>query len=246
MKNVSFENVEIAQATLSNRYYNGVIVNATGNIENIKFTNITVNVPKTNYVGEISNLYNANVSNISLNNVNVTGNNYVGGMIGYVNIAYITDIKANEIQITGTQYVGGIAGHQPHQNGNISDVIDGVIATNIVVEATGNYAGSIAGQGNIKNIELDECQVSGVSYVGGAVGYMSESYDHEKKSVLSNVTVKGTGNYIGGYAGQNNGTSNDIQNSIKYKFPICWRGDGISILKYGKNFVRRCTSAFSW
>lgn len=210
MKDIRFENVVITQTNKGNTNYNGIIVNATGNIENIELTNITLNAGKTNYVGAIANLFNATVQNVSLNIINVTGNQDVGGMIGYVNIAYITNINAEDIQIKGNQHVGGIVGRQGHINYNITDVIDGVNAKNIEVNGTSSYIGGIVGRGNAKNIQLEGVNVIGTSYVGGAIGHIVEHNISEKNSKISNVTVTGSGDYIGGYTGYSSGTSYNI------------------------------------
>lgn len=210
MKNIYFENIEINQTNTGTTNYIGIVVNATGNIENLKFSNVVINSSKTNYVGMISHLSTAMVQNVDMENIYIEGKDRIGGFSGYVEIAFITNINANEIHILANQYAGGIVGYQNHTNYNVMDIIDGVNAKNIEVNGTSSYIGGIVGLGNAKNIQLEGASVIGTSYVGGAIGRIDEHNISEKNSKISNVTVTGSGDYIGGYTGYSSGTSYNI------------------------------------
>lgn len=140
----------------------------------------------------------------SENKADITGENYVGGMLGY---APATNIRAtgftNENKISGKGYVGGFAGYA----GIIEDAINnGIIeSTAIIVEnsTSMSYVGGIAGycSGMIGCINNSDIIVkTGGQYVGGLAGFISMSNKSCVSENENNGTISG-GKYTGGIVG---------------------------------------------
>ncbi len=147
------------------------------------------------------------VKNLKLNNMTVSGTNYIGGVCGYnlgsitncevsVNISYI---KANDYKV----YVGGIAGRS---NGCLDNnvsygtiTIEDISAENYVGGLTGYFEGSIVKGANSSL----NCIVSGNnnSYIGGLIGYTSTSTTITQCYATGSVTVSGYNVYAGGLIG---------------------------------------------
>lgn len=203
MKNISFENI-VVDNTKSSGNYCGLIASNNGDLENLKFRNITVNAKGMNYVGMIGYHTSGNINNIVLDTINITGNDSVGGFIGRIassidRTTNITQITANDITVVGSShYVGGVFGYGHISNTNA--------ITNVTIEnsnITGqNYTGGVSGTGSGRYFYSKNNQVTGASQVGGVFG--STSYSEFLKT--EDGIIKGNGSYIGGIAG--NASSN--------------------------------------
>ena len=110
---------------------------------------------------------------------------------------------------------------------------------NMTITSSKSYVGIVAqSPGDIKNVKMSKINVSGVSYVGGLVGYNSEEVYNEEKinNINANeINVTGTGNYVGGIAGYIDYTISDITASkinvkgVSYIGGIVGRGDATKI-----------------
>ena len=80
VSNVIFDNINISSTGSGS--YAGIILYTYGNIQNLTFQNITLDTPKISYVGSIARSYSTSIENITLNNVEVQGTQYVAGFIG--------------------------------------------------------------------------------------------------------------------------------------------------------------------
>jgi len=171
---------------------------------NVAITNANMTLPQTqsagilaglagSYLGKESKIYNVYTSG------NLSGNHYVGGIVGY---ALGVDIKSSisYANVSGEQQVGGAIGfggvypeiEDVHAFGNVSGNVSGV--------GTGYYIGGMVGRiysvnGYIRNSSAHGA-VSGVNYVGGLVGW--SHVKTENSYATGNVT--GTDN-VGGLAG---------------------------------------------
>lgn len=156
--------------------------------------NITINHPDEDCVGAFK--YCNNVSNITLENVNITGKNKVGG-IGN-DIYVIENCKiTGESSITGSgNYVGGIQGYlRMNDLLCISDVSMG-----------------------------STCSVSGHNYVGGIIGGSTFSDNNVSFSspiklmdkCVFNGAVTATGDYVGGIFGRIGGDENNSYSTIYF------------------------------
>lgn len=184
----------------------------------------------------------ATIETISLSSISITGENYVGGVVGYADNTSITRCNVSGL-VTMRQQVGGIAGYAT----NASSISYCTVSANITAKvtaggivgfndastislcySTGNisastgeesyYYGGIAGlnKGEIRSCFSRSNVVSGMERGGGLVG------DNDMGGTISNsystgaISVLG-GYYIGGLTGLNSGTVTnsfwDIQTS---------------------------------
>ena len=209
MKNIRFENVVITQTSKGNTNYNGIIVNATGNMEDLQFTNISIAASNTNHVGIVAGGTVVRIQNVSMNQINVFGNVYTGGLIANINSSILVNIEAMDINIQGHNNVGGVVGYDETRSGNIFSI--NRVTGKVKVIATGDNVGGIIGYGNVTEAYLKDSYIQGSSYVGGISGacFFGVYY-----SVVSNSKIIGSNSMIGGIAGGNYGIEHClVQNS---------------------------------
>ena len=203
MENIKFENININGKNTTPIANIGIISNNKGNLKNIEFKNININMPldKANYVGCIGFSSGMEISGININNINISGTNWIGGGIGNAEFYKINNILANDVTINGGQTVGGIIGNiQP------IDITEGRGLENMQIvdsRVKGNiYVGGIIG-GNAaykaNNIRVDNCEITGEKYVGGYAG--TTSHGEMKENInINNSNIKGI-SYVGGVMG---------------------------------------------
>ncbi len=160
--------------------------------------NLTINTSE-DYVGLFGYIEDGLVDSVCIENANITGGNYVGGIVGESHVRDISDSYATG-SVTGDQYVGGLVGN------SYSDVVNSY--SKVVVNGQ-VYVGGLVG--NSYNDFLNSYfagSVVGGALVGGIVG-LSEAGGSIKNS-YSTGSVSGD-QYVGGIAG--NVYSNSISNS---------------------------------
>ena len=130
-------------------------------------TGLTVNQKERGNVGLIGYLGSGGkVQNLTLENVNLNGNWYVGGVVGYSNNGTVTACTASG-SINGKEYVGGIVGgnylgtvtacYNTSSTVNGSYLVGGVVGQNNkgIVTACYNASGSIYGEGTVGGVVGD-------------------------------------------------------------------------------------------
>lgn len=120
-------------------------------------------------------------SHSSVSTSSITGNSYVGGLIGE---AWYTNRYASvsDCQIKGNSYVGGALGRG--FGGSASTL------NYVTVSGSSISAGKMTG-------DLE----AGSSYAGGLVGYVNNASLYNNCFVDETTTVDAAGNYVGGLAG---------------------------------------------
>lgn len=150
-------------------------------------TGLTINRPDASLVGLFSNNHGT-IKNISLVDVEVTGIEVVGGLVGY-NYGTIERVSVSG-SVTAGYNVGGITGITK----------DGLIAdARMSGNITGSHAGGITGDNvdsAISNISVSG-SVTGDDTIGGLVGFNSGS---EIKNARALATVNGD-EEVGGLVG---------------------------------------------
>ncbi len=115
IKNIGFENITLTNTTGTGNYF-GVIASNNGEVESLKFTNITINASGINYLGAIGVMNSGNIDNIEINHMTINGKGQIGGLLGNIVVSgdeHIKNVQGNNINITGTDiYIGGIIGKQ--------------------------------------------------------------------------------------------------------------------------------------
>ena len=103
IKNIGFENIKLRNTSSSGNYF-GIIASNNGNIENLKFKDITIEASKLNYVGIIGSQIRGSVENVNCENVTVEGYGRVGGFIGSISVSentFLKNIRGTILNISG-------------------------------------------------------------------------------------------------------------------------------------------------
>ena len=159
-------------------------------------SNLFINRPETDYVGLFGYVHgeNAKIENFGLIGVNITGKNYVGGLVGRNN----GEITNSYLQgsVNGNNEIGGLVGHN-YGTGTISNSYSTGSVTG--QNSVGGLVGINIMSGTITN-SYSQGSVTGNASVGGLVGYnefgiITNSY--------SQGSVTGTNNNVGGLVGTN-------------------------------------------
>ena len=118
----------------------------------------------------------------------VSGNSYVGGVVGSNSFSATVTNCYNTGKVSGSEYVGGVVGDN-HSSGTVENCYN-------IGEVSGNYVGGVVGY-NISSVT--NCYNTGSEYVGGVVGVnfgnVTGCYNTGK--------VTGTDDYVGGVVGWN-------------------------------------------
>ncbi|MDD3860436.1 MAG: ZmpA/ZmpB/ZmpC family metallo-endopeptidase-related protein, partial [Bacteroidales bacterium] len=111
----------------------------TGNLDGQDFaiTNLYIDRSSTDYVGLFSEITGGNIFNLSLTNVDITGQDYVGGLAGTITASSTIENITISGSITGNSELGGIAGDS--YDSSFEDCISSI-------NVTGTYnQGSVGG-----------------------------------------------------------------------------------------------------
>ena len=204
LRGVNFENI-IINANSGN--YIGIIAKSTAKTENLNFSNITINASTSNTVGCIGIIKDTNISNITAEEITITGKSYIGGIVGScTDVKKISEIVAKSVIIDASdgEYVGGLTSRISNNSSvELSNIIvqQSTISSKIMV---GGIFGFMNANSNSEGyIILEDSTVSGDSQVGGIGGYLQNIVNN---SSLANIWVKNsnifaTGHSVGGIAG---------------------------------------------
>lgn len=163
----------------------------------------------------------ADIHDLGVLDVNVSGSTYVGGLVGYVLSGNVSRCFVTGTVTGASICVGGIAGEN---YGTISDCYSYVTVSNPDDYATGGIVGKNLGV--IKNVYATGT-VSGKGYVGGIVG---ANYGTVSNSASINAGMKSSHNYAARFGGNNNSrntTSGNIAwvNMVNTSNPWAEHGD---------------------
>ena len=161
-----------------------------------------INRPSENYVGFIGNTSGGKIKGITLENIDINGKGYVGGLVGSAN-STISEIKVSGT-VKGKDYVGGIIGTGMGTNSR-----KGLIA-NVDVSGTSYIGGIIGSQsagstygiiesGNITSTGTGTAgartaKIAGYRNGGNVVGYAYEgvTVTYKGGSTIDSSAVNGT------------------------------------------------------
>ena len=154
------------------------------------------------YVGLFGHTENGAISSLTVDNIQISGSDYVGGLAGYLG-STATDVSVISTSgfdntITGNLYVGGIAGY-------LGGTLTGASVSNTAVECLrinqnpthsiadkGENAGGIAGFSNaaIVNCSVADSSIIAFNNAGGIVGNIQQSGNASIDGVtVTNVTI---------------------------------------------------------
>ena len=151
-------------------------------------------------IGGIAGVNAGSIQNSLPQNAAVNGGQYVGGVAG-INTGKVSGLNGSAA-VRGMTEVGGAVGAN-------YGTVEAVAALDATVTATGDYAGGLAGK-NIGTGTLQTAAVSGsvqaANYAGGLAGHNAQNAKITDAETESALSVRASGQYAGGAAGQNEGT----------------------------------------
>jgi len=234
------------------------IINGNGYTIN----NLYINRLSTSYQGLFGYIGTGSViNNIQLEDINVSGNSDVGGLVGYQNGGSISSSYSSGFVFGMSSRVSGLVGYgdsgsisSSYSTGFVSGTsyVGGLVGYCDGVSISSSYStGSVSGTSSIGGLVGNQSSgsisssystgsVSGTSSIGGLVGYQ---YNGTISLSYSTGFVSGT-SYVGGLAGQSKGT---ISNS--YSLGDVYRSSGTSTTYFGGfvglNNYRTITNCYS-
>lgn len=173
-------------------------------ISNLNLTNATASKPTGMFIYAL----NAQIKKLALNNVNVSGQEYTGALVGFFIDSTISNVSVSGA-IAGKDYTGGIVGLNKSINGS-NLITDSHSSANV----TGTGAGTVGGIAGLNeaaiSAKIQRCystgSVTGPDNVGGLVGYNFGWYGGgvaEISDSFSSGHVSVTGSTAGGITGVN-------------------------------------------
>lgn len=186
-------------------------INFTGNFNGNGHTikNLTINNSNQSYAGLFGVIGNGgNVTNIIIDNANITANKYAGILSGYVNGGNISNCQIINSTIEGTSVIGGAIGFA-----NNSEITN-CIVSNSTISATNKYAGGFID--SVKASNITNCSASSVTVNATniyAAGFARLIY---KTSTINNCSSSGivnSGECSGGFTSYNQGTISNCNSS---------------------------------
>ncbi len=160
-----------------------------------------INRPTVDNTGLFGWTEGATITNVHLEEVNISGKVYTGALAGRFSNSTI-DSSSSSGKVAGTVRVGGLIG-----SNETSDISGSSSKADIT--ASGSYAGGLVGRHDDGNISesYSTGEVNGNDWLGGLIGFMSDGSVSDSYST-SQVTGDGV---VGGLVG-NNSTNGLIEN----------------------------------
>ena len=158
--------------------------------------NLFINRPGSDYQGLFGFISNGTIKDLGVEDVDVTGNEASGGLVGISGFGTISNCYATG-SVNGNVYTGGLVGYS---DGTISDCY----ATGTVggIDCTGGLVGqNVGGTAVISNCYATGVVNGGTFNTGGLVG---RNVNGTISDCYATGTVSGTNNYTGGLVGLNN------------------------------------------
>ena len=170
------------------------------NGQNHTIDQLFINNPDSRFQGLFGFAHFATIENIRVTNVNITGEEYCGGLAGRSQSSTVTNCFSSGF-VNGETSIGGLVGHN-----HIDSFINNCIST---VSVSGSTAGGLVGYNQWSstiNNSYSRGNVEGSESLGGLVGYNggSSNYNSYIDNCYSTSNVIGSGSYIGGLIGCDN------------------------------------------
>lgn len=177
------------------------VSNIDGDNHTIK--GLTVNLGTASYAGLFSNMRNATIKNLNIENANITGGNYAAILCGSMVNVSVENCNLNG-EVNGKNYVGAITGSGSGLKVKTSSADVTIVGTTNV----GGVAGSLINGSEVYGFNM-HANVTGAQNVGGICGNISEDGTIKSTSVAGEITATATNAIVGGIAGINLGTIED-------------------------------------
>ncbi|MHB8107799.1 MAG: GLUG motif-containing protein, partial [Candidatus Cryosericum sp.] len=181
----------------------------TGSFDGLGHTidSLTINGSYANYIGLFGyTTNNATLRNVGLTNLQITGFNEVGGLVGHNNGSITNSYTTG--MVIGNMYIGGLAGVNGDIQGSTSTITNSYSTASVT--GNGSDGGTLVGGlvGYNTNATITDSYSTGAVYgVGNMVGGLVGKNDVAGSIISSYSTgaVAGNGTDVGGLLGYNNG-----------------------------------------
>ena len=187
--------------------------NATFDGKGHSISNVTFSDSDLYLAGIFGFVTNANIFNLSLQNINISGTQSVGGLCGNTASSNFSNVDLVNVTINGTEFVGGLIGYSSLSFfSNVSIINMSILGEKNVGGVVGYFS---INPTEIKNIEIYSskinCTSSVCSNIGGLIGNMQTN--NNGITILSSSIFNGnisvnSGEYIGGLIGYSQGNLN--------------------------------------
>lgn len=158
-------------------------------------TNLYIKRESSNHVGFFADAIEGEIRNLSLQNVNISGDKFVGALVGYCTSDIINCSSSGNVSGKHTYgYVGGLIGFLYDCN------IENCFSNADAFSVTDNVGGFAGGSNGLVTNCYSTGNVSGRSSIGGFVGVNSSTIIR----CYASGDVTGTKDNIGGLVGMNN------------------------------------------
>jgi len=166
-------------------------------------SNLAINRPETDNVGLFGYVVGCNIYNITFHRCAITGNDYVGGIVGYV--GYEASISKCVVYgvITGNDNIGGIAG------GTDQAMTISTCLSNASIKGDTNIGGIVGTTSFYAKVEqcVSSSRIIGKKSVGGIAG---GDHGHYNNCYTCGKMIEGT-EEVGGIMGDASGSSNIVK-----------------------------------
>ena len=158
------------QSQNSTYNYLNLFKGLNGYMSNIDFNtiHITNTASTAAYTSIIGNNQSPDIRDINIKNVIVKGKQYTSTFIAKSYPLDKTNITIQDCNVSGTQYVGGFIGSEDSDIDRVHNY--NITSKNNTVVGTSSYVGGVFGRGGGNGIYVYNANVSGQSYVGGIAG----------------------------------------------------------------------------
>ena len=160
------------------------------------------------------------VNKINIENSNVKGMDYVGGVAGKSNIR-LRYAKAEQIEVKGNNYVGGLIGHLYYLN-NGKMTFGEVL--NSYIYGTAVYIGGLIGRADVgaENNLVKGTKIVGEennsTSIGGLTGYMNDYRFYKNAIVDCDILTKGS--EAGGLIGTIGASGDEVSSNYIYNVKV--------------------------
>jgi hypothetical protein len=179
----------------------------------LNISNLFINRSASDRVGLFNRTNGAIINNTNLININISGNDRVGGLVGYLRSSSSVSNSYSSGNVAGNSLVGGLVGFSSTASSVSNSYSSGSVTGNdgvggLVGESSSNYGGSSSVSNSYSSGNVD-----GNDRVGGLVGESSSNYGGSSSvsNSYSTGSVSGT-DKVGGLVGRS--SSSFVSNSF--------------------------------
>lgn len=179
---------------------------------------LTINTPAVDGVGLLGAALNSTIRNVSLNNANIIGKNYVGGLVAEARSSSGDSFFSNNHvtgSVKGKSFVGGLIGFNPNDFGTTTLDFSGTNATvsgnsnvgGLIGFVDADESGVVVTQSNVQGITqvpnvLAESKFNIGGLIGGVEFTSNTTFNLNNSQVSGAVNSPRVSTYVGGAIGR--------------------------------------------